>query len=269
MAYETVKQHLARTLLALVAGSAIASTATAQPDPFEDHEEGRMSPEALPADEGDAPPLPEDGDTGPSVTPTPSPEEPGQYGRYVVDQWRWSVGAITQFSYTGTTNEVLSGADETNRTLFLTVAPRVSLFVANKVEVALSLGLLSKLTARERRDSVAENNFFFEVAGHYHIPISDSSFAFIPGLGVGGYFGSSSRDFQLENGNVLDESTSTRGFLINGYLGVGYHASDSWRLRSGLTLGALFGTEKLKSLNQTLDASAAHIGLPLEVVYVF
>ena len=268
MAYKSwSKRSCAWSVIALGV-CAFSAPALAQPNPFEDHESGEMAPEALPADD-DAPPIPEPGDATPAPAPAPSPDQPAAPSAYAFQQWHWSVGAGTQFSYTGTTNEVLVGGDKTNRTLFLTIAPRGSLFVADSVEVALSLGLLSKLTARESGNSAAENNFFFEVAGHYHIPIPDTSFALVPGLGMGGYFGSSSRALTLANGNTLDENTKTSGFLINGYLGVGYHVSESWRLKSGITIGALFGNEKLKSLDQNLSASAAHVGLPLEVVYVF
>lgn len=266
MAYTRNRECLSACGLAVVACAVLSTTAAAQPNPFEDHEQGEMAPEALPADD-DAPPLPDE--PGGTSAPTPSPEQPSPAGRYKFQQWHWSVGAGTQFAYTGTTNEVLTGPDETNRTFFLTLAPRGSLFVADHVEVALSLGLLSKLAARESGGSVAENNFFFAVSGHYHILIPDSSFAFIPGLGIGGYFGGSSREFTLDNGNTLDETTATRGFLINGHLGIGYHVTDNWRLESGITVGGLFGSEKLKSLNKTLGASAATIGLPLQVVYVF
>jgi hypothetical protein len=163
---------------------------------------------------------------------------------------------------------VLSGGEESNRTMFLTVAPRAGFFPVENFEVGLGLGLLTVLAARESGDSVAQNNFVFEASAHYHIPVG-AAFAIIPGLGIGGYFGSSSRTLVLANGTELDESTASRGFLLRGYIGVGYEPHPDWRFRSGITVGGLFGSESVASQDATLASSAVHIGLPIELSYLF
>ncbi len=263
--FTKLNRYLAASSVAL-AVLAMSSTAVAQPNPFDDYEEGTPAipvDDAAPADDAIAlPPAPDPGSEEPSGVAPRSPST------YVVGQWRWSAGLGMQFAYTGTSNQLLDGSDRANRTLFLTLAPRGGVFVIDQLEATLSLGLLSKLTAREGNSSVTENNFFFELGAHYHIPVSDSGFAIIPGVGMGGYFGGSSREFTIDGAQV-DESTSTRGFLLNGYIGAAYQPSENWRLRSGIAVGALFGSETVKSQDQKLSASAVHVGLPIELSYVF
>lgn len=236
-----------------------ASSALAQPNPFDDYDQGvsavpEEEPEALPPEE---PPAEE------AAAPEAETAAP-----YSVEQFLWSAGLGTQLAYTGATNEVLSGDDESNRTLYLTIAPRVGFFPVENFEVGLGLGLLSQLAARESGDSTAQNNFFFEASAHYHIPVG-SSFAIIPGLGLGGYFGSSSRTLVLADDSEIDEKTSSRGFLLKGYLGVGYEPHPNWRLRSGIVVGGLFGSETVESQEATLSSTAVHVGLPVELSYLF
>ena len=97
-------------------------------------------------------------------------------------------------------------------------------------------------------------------------------FAFLPGLGLGLYFGSSNRPLEVEeNGStsVVDEETSTFGVAATVYLTLGYQLSPNWHLRAGLALNALLGTESISSRDASLASSTAHVGLPIELHYAF
>jgi hypothetical protein len=218
-------------LITLALGVALyAPTASAQPDPFEDYEEGVSAVDLEEPEEG--------AEEEAAEEEVEAPAEEKEIPDYSVEQFLWTVGLGTQFSYAGTTNEVLSGDDESNRTLYLRLAPRVGFFPAEQFEVGLALGLLTQLAARESGDSVAQNNFFFEASAHYHIPLG-SAFAIVPGLGLGGYFG------------------------------VGYEPDRNWRLRSGITVSGLFGSEYVESQDETLASNAVNIGFPIELSYIF
>jgi len=245
-------------LLALAGSSLSGSVAFAQPNPFEDYEEGVEPPPYPTGVEG------EDEEPGEPEEPA---EPPGAVD-YRADQFTWGVGLGASFAYTGTNNQTLVGQDVTNRTLFARVTPEGRVFILDNVEIGLSMGLLSKLSAREQDTQATETNFMFEVSGFYHHPIG-AGFALVPGLGVGGYFGSSTRDLTLPNGTSTEESTSTSGFNATLHLGAAYQPHENWRLRSGFTFGFLAGSEYVDSQDASLSTTAVHIGLPLEVIYVF
>jgi hypothetical protein len=229
-----------------------APSAAAQPDPFEDYEEG------TPAVDLEEPPPEEEVE---EEAEEAAPEEAGAASDYSVQQWLWTLGLGTAFAYAGTTNEVLSdNKEESNRTLYLRLAPRVGFFPLEQFEVGLAAGLLTQLAA--------QNNFFFEASAAYHIPVG-SNFAIVPALGLGGYFGSSSRTLVLPDGSELDESTGSQGFLLTGTLGVGYQPHQNLRLRSGINVSGLFGSETVESQDETLGSSAVNIGIPIELSYVF
>lgn len=241
------------TLAALLSWA--AAPAHAQPNPFDDYERGEPPP-PFPGDLEGAEPAPE---PAPAATPAV---------RYQSDQWQFGTGLGVQFAYTGTTNETLVGEDRTNRTMFARVTPEARLFVIDNLELGLSLGLLSKLSSREGGTQATENNFLFEVSGFYHVPVG-AGFALVPGLGLGGYVGGSSRDLLLPDGTTTDESTSTAGFNATFHLTGAYQPHENWRLRTGLTFGLLVGSESISSQDASLATSAAHIGLPVELIYLF
>lgn len=228
--------------------------AAAQPDPFDDYERWREGE----ADESRA--LPEEGVVAEPVGP-----------------WRgfnkgaWGVGGRMQFSYTGANNEVLEGVDESNNAFWFRLTPSLTYTLAERVNVALSMGVLSKSVSQQQGQDSDESNFFVEGAAYYHIPLSPR-LSFIPGAGLGFYVGSGSRDLTLtRNGQptVTEESTSTAGFSAALYLGVGYALTEQWQIRSGLALNALIGSEGIESSNESLSTSTAHIGLPIEIYYAF
>ncbi len=258
---ESVRRLSCQGLAALVALAGLSlpgSTALAQPNPFDDYERGVEPPPFPTADE--------EGAEGPGEPG--EPVEPSGAVDYRASQFDWGVGLGAQFAYTGTTNQTLVGHDVTNRTLFARLTPEGRVFILDNLEIGLSLGLLSKLSAREQDTQATENNFLFEVSGYNHFPVGNG-FALVPGVGIGGYFGGSARDLTLPNGTSAEESTSTSGFNATLHLTAASQPHENWRLRSGLTFGLLAGSEYVESQDASLATSAAHIGLPFELIYVF
>jgi hypothetical protein len=183
------------------------------------------------------------------------------------------VGGRLQLAYTGTDNEVLEGVDESNNSFFFRLTPTVTYTVIDRVHLALSLGVLSKSVSQEAGQDSDETNFFTEAQVYYHIPLgARSRFSFVPGIGLGFYIGSGSRDLTITKdgeASVVEESTTTSGFTAAVYLGLGYALSPRWQIRSGLALNAFLGSESIDSSDASLATSAAHIGLPLELYYAF
>jgi len=179
----------------------------------------------------------------------------------------WSLGGRGTFAYTSSKNDLLAGGNETNTTMFLRLTPTLATFVQDRFQVGGSAGLLRKSLARESGGKATENDWLFEATGYYFLPLSQR-FAFVPGLGLGGYFGSSERTFKTA-GQDIKESTDTRGFAASAYLGAAYQMSESWQIRSGLGITALLGSETVSSQGVSLSSSAVHFGVPVELYYTF
>lgn len=237
--------------------ASLPATAQNTPDPFEDYESWTSDePPALP---------PEKPASASSVQKKPaaittSPQLPLKSGL-------WSVGGSASFAYTKSKNDLVSGGSETNSTTFLRLSPTVSTFVLDRLEVGGSIGLLRKSLAREGDDKATESDWLIEATGHYFLPLSER-FAFVPGLGLGGYFGSSKRTVQ-SGGKDVDESTGTKGFAASLYVSGAYQLSPSWQIRAGLALTGLTGSESVESEDTSLSSSTIHFGVPVELHYSF
>lgn len=240
--------------LCLAAG---ASRAQEAPDPFKDYE--GWSGEA-------PPPLPPEKSAAASASST-SQRTPDGNVRLPLSAGLWSLGGRSIFAYTTSKNELLAGGDETNSTMFLRLTPTLATFVQDRFQVGGSVGLLRKSLARESGGKATENDFLFEATGSYFLPLG-ARFAFVPGVGLGGYFGSSERTFTA-GGQQINESTSTRGFAASVYLGAAYQMSESWQIRSGLGITALLGSETISSQSASLSSSTVHFGVPVELFYTF
>lgn len=250
--HATTLRGFAAALVA-VASVCISLPVSAQPDPFIDYEalkDGRTPP---------PPPL----EPGPVPGPIPSSEP-----EITTAPWTWSIGERTAFSYTGISNETLTGEAQSNTTLFFRLTPTLGLTVYKNVLVSASVGLLGDKLTREDGGNATDLAALFEFTAHYILPIT-RRFALLPGLGLGPYFGSSYRSLKLANGRTADESTRTSGFALSAYLTAGYQLSQRIELRSGLALYGLFQTEHVESANKDLRASAVHVGLPIEAHFHF
>jgi hypothetical protein len=238
----------------------VASAALAQqppPDPFQDYQSwSGEAPPALPPAQPAPPPS-----AAAAKATSATVEMPMLAGQ-------WALGGRGMFSYTSAKNDLLAGGSETNTTFFMRLTPTGGVFVADRLQVAGSLGLLRKSLARESGGKATENDWLLEATGSYFLPVGPR-FAVVPGVGLGGFAGSSDRTFLLADGSTIDESTGTRGFAASLYLGAAYQLSRNWQLRSGLALTALLGSEKVASQHTSLSSTAVHFGLPVEVYYTF
>jgi hypothetical protein len=223
------------------------SVAFAQPNPFADYE-AMKSGAPLPRES--------DGGTVPAAV------------RFPTTSGSMMLGGRTAFSYTGTNNEVPGGGSVSNRTFLYRITPTFSYLYKDKYLLSGSFGAIGKTITREggRRDG--ELDWLLEVSAHYVIPISEKV-AFLPGAGVGGYLGSSTKETTGSLGEALTEETSTRGLAITLYANLAYQVMPNWQVRSGLALYGLTGSEKATSQPDRQGSSAVHVGLPVEIFYTF
>lgn len=220
--------------------------ASAQPNPFDDYE----------AMKSGAPPK-----SAASSTEVRLPYQRKQ----------WSVGLRTAFSYTGTNaGSIDGGPSESNTTFFYRVTPMVQYHVIDKLALGLSFGLLGKSVGREEGSgSRTETNWWPELTAHYVLPIS-SRFAFMPGVGIGPYFGGSSRELVIRGtGRTTTEETSTFGVAMSLYGHVGFQLSKHFQVRSGLGLFASVGNESISSKDASTTNTAANVTIPVELHFTF
>ncbi len=245
-----------------ICATLVTLNVAAQPDPFDDYEKWKQEDTAPP------PAAPGDG------TENKDPKEPADTDEpaFQRNKGLFSFGGRGMFSYTGTSNEALTGPDLSNTTLFYRLSPAVGYFLTENIQLGASIGLLGKSIAREGDRNTTELDVLTEVTAHYVLPMG-KRFALMPGVGLGVYLGSSDRPLRVEdsNGDVTETQENTSTFGVSGslYLSVAYQLSKNVHLRTGLALNALIGTESVSSQDESLSSSTAHFGLPLELYYSF
>jgi hypothetical protein len=257
-----------RSILAAVLGTGlllVSSRAGAQeapPDPFDDYQ--AVNP-AAPKVEAVAPPP-----KAPAVVTPPKSSSDDVQLPWKQGQFLGGVGAA--FSYTSAKNEVLSGADASNSNLFTRFQLHGSYTIIDRLQVGAALGLMAKSLGRTGGEKATELNGLLELNATYVLPIT-SRFGFTPGVGLGMYLGSSSRDIFVPGANgviaPVSESTGTLGFHASLNLLVAYQLSTSFQVRTGLMLTGLVGKESVTSADTSLGSSAFHIGLPIQINYTF
>lgn len=225
---------------------ALTGTASAQPNPFDDYE----------AMKNGEPPS-----RGGSSTEV----------RLPVERKTWSVGFRTAFSYTGTNSGSIDGGpSESNTTFFYRLTPMVQYRIIDRLALGVSFGLLGKSIGREEGSgNRTETNWWPELTAHYEFPIT-SRFALMPGIGIGPYFGGSSRELVIRStGSVTNEETSTFGVAMSLYGHVGFQLTKHFQLRSGLGLFASVGSESISSRNASTTNTAANVTIPVELHFTF
>jgi hypothetical protein len=236
-------------VLTVVSLLSVSSVALAQPDPFADYEAIKSGA-----------PLPKSTGEGESTVPAAA--------RFPTTPGAMMIGGRTAFSYTGTNNETVSGGEVSNRTFLYRLTPTFSYLYQGKYLLSGSFGLIGKTLTREGGTRDGETDWLLEASVHYVLPISDRV-AFLPGAGLGGYLGSSTKETAGPNATTVKEETSTRGLAFTLYANLAYQINPSWQVRSGLALYGVTGSEKAESQSQRLGSSAVHVGLPVEVFYTF
>jgi hypothetical protein len=250
---------------ATLAWSPAALAEDAPPDPFEDYaaahpEAAKVEPVTPPEVAKKQQAKPADRNCDDDVVQVP------------YKKGSWLVGGGLALSYTGSSNELVGGADASNSNLFFRLQAHGAYFLFDRVQLGAGLGLMAKSLGREAGEKATETNFFFEANAHYVLPIVPR-FAFTPGVGLGMYFGGSSRTLYVVQpggaGTPTTEDTSTIGAHASLNALFAYQLSKTWQLRSGLTLSGLIGSESVASANASLGSSALHIGLPLQLNATF
>jgi hypothetical protein len=185
----------------------------------------------------------------------------------------WSLGLGAQVSFSRLTYERGGDAqDGEAMTLLFRILPSVNVFVTDRIQVGVSPGLMVRSGGNSAGDDAADANMLIEATGRYFIPLSPR-ISFVPGVGIGGYFGSGSRwtNIVVSEGTQVraDLDTETSGFAMALYLGIAYQLDERLQLRAGLAGNAFFGADKLEGRSSTLSSTATHIGLPIELFYGF
>lgn len=193
----------------------------------------------------------------------------------LVSQGNLGMGAGGTFNYTTSSNEQIENTvatgQVTNSNLFMLIAPEFGYFMSDRLQLAINIGFLLRNIQRDKDSSNAERNYLFTGGVKYHVPFTER-FSFIPGLGAGFYIGSSSRPVQTTIQNmptIVDESTSTWGFDMNGQLGFGYLVGDRTELTAGLQFHYLYGFENIPSVAESLSISTFNTGLNFGLFYYF
>ena len=211
------------------------------------------------------------------VTLGSSAEASAQTVDDLVSQGNMGMGASATFNYTTSSNELLgadntpNGQKATNSNLFMLVTPEFGYFMADRLQLAFNVGFLLRNIQRDAESSNAERNWMFTGGAKYHVPFTER-FSFIPGLGAGFYVGSSSRPVQTTVAGmptIVDESTSTWGFDLNGQLGFGYLVGERTELTASMQFHFLYGFETIPSVANSLSISTFNTGLNFGLFYYF
>ena len=177
------------------------------------------------------------------------------------------------FNFTWVSNDTLEGGDPANNsTLFLLLSPELGYFFSDRAQITFNAGGLVCRLARTAESSNTSTDLLLGVGAKYHVPLTEV-FTFIPGVGVGGYFGGASRPIQVtaEDGTITtaDESTSTYGLDLNGQLAFGYLVGERTSLITGLQLHYLLGNENISSLDRSLTIQTFNTSLNIGIFYFF
>lgn len=185
---------------------------------------------------------------------------------------RGNIGFNSSLSFTSATNELEGGDTASNSTLFLLAAPKFGYFLANRIELAVQAGILMRRLQRGEDSSSTESAGLLDVGVNFNIPLNQH-IALVPGLGLGGYLGGSSRPTTVVNDQdevqTVNESTSTLGLDLYGQLNLSYRASRKTTLIAGLNLHYLYGTERAESSEEALRVSTLNTSLGVGVAYTF
>lgn len=211
------------------------------------------------------------------VKPPPEEKTSGKADDDIIVPWKrgsMMAGLGATFSYTSSSNEVVSGADASNSNLFMRLQLHGAYNLIDKLQVGAALGMMRKSLGREAGENATETDFFVEAQAFYTLPIIPR-FAFMPGLGMGLYFGGSDRKLYIQAPAPLNtvvsttETTSTFGAHATLYALLAYQLSPMWQLRTGLSFSGLVGSESVDSANKSLSTSAFNIGLPIQINMTF
>lgn len=182
-----------------------------------------------------------------------------------------NLGLNTSVSLTQSVNELESGADAKNTTFFLLATPKFGYFFADRLEFSTQAGVLLRRLQRDVDTGTTESAALINVGVNYHVPLN-ANLSIIPGLGIGGYFGRSSRPVVIldadMNAKTIEESTRSRGIDLFSQLSIGYRATEKAQLQAGLGFHYLYGAEFSENTSN-LRVSTLNTSLLVGAMYFF
>ena len=193
----------------------------------------------------------------------------GNFVRTPIEQWDWGLGLRSLFSFSSTRSELWDdpGNYETNELFLARFTPTVYVNIARQFQLSFGIGPLFSTYQRDQESISTRTEWVFELTASYIIPLS-RRVAFIPGIGIGAYFGSSDRPYVV-NGVVTQEKTSTSGMLVDLLLPLSYQFSENIQMRTGITIQSVFGWEEIDSQQRSLQFQNYYIGFPFDFYYTF
>ncbi len=225
-------------------GLASAPAAWAQPDPFDDYEQGqRGNPQDAPLAGGDA--------------------------GVIVESGALTLGFAGVFAFTRSAGEGLEGDERIETTFFTRLSPSIGWMVFDRVEFSFSPGLAWRRVQRGEDETTTERALLLRGGVRYQAPIDTRLLGFV-GAELGGYVGGSERPLpESQNGRAVDEATDTSGFTAAFELGLGVVLDPRTVLDLGLTVDVLTGSETIASQDASLASSLVHTGLRLGLRFFF
>jgi hypothetical protein len=184
---------------------------------------------------------------------------------------RANIGFNTSLSYTSATNETVDGERARNATLFFLASPKFGFFFTDRLELTVQPGLLMRRLQRDEETRSTETSGLLDLGINFHLPIN-KYMAIVPGGGIGGYYGGSSRPttFVDSDGNVQEVDASTTAFGLDafGNLNLNYRVTDHTMLLAGVTFHYLFGTERSEDVDG-LRVSTLNTSIGAGISYTF
>jgi hypothetical protein len=187
---------------------------------------------------------------------------------------RGNIGINTSVSLTQSINELESGEQAKNTTFFLLATPKFGYFVSERLEFSTQAGVLMRRLQRDEDSGTTESAALINVGVNYHIPLN-ANLSLIPGLGLGGYFGRSSRPLLVDDdmdastpSKLVDETTRSRGLDLFSQFSIGYRATDKAQIQAGLGFHYLYGGEFSDS-TENLRVSTLNTSLLVGAMYFF
>lgn len=185
----------------------------------------------------------------------------------LLEPYRFSVGGGATLSFDYGSTDLYNGGSRDSSAFHARLYVEAGMTVFQNITVELTAGTMWRRIARGEKEEVFEHDWVFTARGWYSYPVWARA-ALLGGIGLGGYFGSSSVPYTTNN-ITIDAKTNTGGFVGDLYAGVGYILADAWQLRVLGNFNFLIGNETLKNQDVSLGASTTHVGLTLGVTYTF
>ena len=244
-----------------------APDAHAQPNPFDAYEGKKQAEQTGPAQTAQA--AQPNANTQPAAPCNCAETLLLRYNQTGQGQLVFDVRSALATTFTA--NETADSGTVQNSTFFARLSPGVGYFIRPDIEVGGSAGVMWRRIARDGDSSSTSRELLLEARGRYHYHLTQR-FTLIPGLTLGGYTGTSTRDTPLSsdaNAMTVTERTRTYGAAATLSLDSGYVINDKVAINAGLGVIGLFGAERVEALDDRFRVTTVNASLNLGLVYAF